>query len=150
MLQYDFEASIGYWLTLTAQGYHRTLNDELAPHGITYRQFQVLAWLMLVGDLAQTDLAARMMIEPPTLVGILDRMEKSGWISRCECTEDRRRKLIHLNPGAEEVWSKMVEVAKRVRAQATEGFTPDEVNTLIHLLGKLHRNVAKVPIEEVV
>src|SRR5688572_9141763 len=73
MLDYDFPSSIGYWLITTHQGYLRAFNEKLAPEGITYRQAQVLGWLAAEGPLTQTELAARMLIEPPTLVGILDR-----------------------------------------------------------------------------
>ncbi|MEZ6073592.1 MAG: hypothetical protein R3C10_25775 [Pirellulales bacterium] len=45
--------------------------EELTPHGITFRQMQVMAWLMLEGELSQNELASRMIIEPPTLVGVL-------------------------------------------------------------------------------
>jgi hypothetical protein len=38
MLRYDFEESIGYWLTLSTQAFHRAVSEEVAPHGITYRQ----------------------------------------------------------------------------------------------------------------
>ena len=41
MIQYDFEASVGYWITLTSHFYQQQLNEELAPYGITFRQFQV-------------------------------------------------------------------------------------------------------------
>ncbi len=64
MLQYDFEESIGYWLVLSSQTYLRALNTELAPHGLTMRQSQVLGWLALEGPLTQNELATRMMIEP--------------------------------------------------------------------------------------
>ena len=143
MLQYDFEESIGYWLTITTQAMHRALNDELAPHGITYRQTQVLAWLAVEGELTQSDLACRMLIEPPTLVGILDRMERDGWITRESSPTDRRKKLIRPNPAAEPVWEKIVSCAKRVRARATRGMTPDEVETALSLLRRIHENVQK-------
>ena len=45
MLPYDFEESIGYWLTVVTQAYHRALNERLAPCGITYRQSHVIGWL---------------------------------------------------------------------------------------------------------
>ena len=80
MLHHDFEESVGYWLITTAHGYQRALNERLAPEGITYRQCQVLGYLALEGPLPQSELAGRMQIEPPTLVGILDRMEREGWI----------------------------------------------------------------------
>jgi MarR family transcriptional regulator, transcriptional regulator for hemolysin len=148
LLQYDFEQSVGYWLTLTTQAYHRAFNEELAPHGITYRQSQVVAWLAVEEELSQAELAARMLIEPPTLVGILDRMERDGWITRESCTTDRRKKLIRLTPGVEPVWSKIVSCAKKVRAQATEGLSAEESQILLSLLRKVHQNVSeRTPIE---
>ena len=48
-LQFDFEDSIGYWVCMTARALEQALNDELIPHGITYRQWQVLCWLALKG-----------------------------------------------------------------------------------------------------
>jgi MarR family transcriptional regulator for hemolysin len=148
VLQYDFEESVGYWLTIATQAVHRALNDELGPHGITYRQSQVLAWLALEGELTQAELASRMMIEPPTLVGILDRMERDGWIKREGSLTDRRKKLIRPDPAAEPVWEKIVSCARRVRAHALEGMTPDEVETALSLLRRIHQNIQRVDARE--
>jgi MarR family transcriptional regulator for hemolysin len=141
VLEYDFEASPGYWLTMTTQALHRALNNELAPTGITYRQSQVIGWLVLEGDQSLSDLATRMMIEPPTLVGILERMERNGWIARVGCEDDRRRKLIRLTPAAEPVWERIVECIYRVRAAAFAGLEPDQVEQLKGLLRQIHENL---------
>src|SRR5438309_7039654 len=94
MLQYDFENSIGYWIFAAAHELARALNEELAAHGITFRQWEVLALLSLKGEQSQSELAERMRIEAPTLVGVLDRMERDGWILRALDATDRRKKLI--------------------------------------------------------
>jgi MarR family transcriptional regulator for hemolysin len=83
VLEYDFESSIGYWIFMTSQAMERALNEELAPLGITHRQFQVLAWLACVGVLSQAELAERMKVEAPTLAGILERMETTAARSWC-------------------------------------------------------------------
>jgi MarR family transcriptional regulator for hemolysin len=141
VLEYDFEASPGYWLTMTTQALHRALNNELAPTGITYRQSQVIGWLVLEGDQALSDLATRMMIEPPTLVGILERMERNGWIARVGCEDDRRRKLIRLTPAAEPVWERIVECIYRVRATAFAGLEAEQIEHLMGLLRQIHDNL---------
>jgi len=141
VLNYDFEESVGYWLTLATQAFHRAVSDEVAPHGITYRQSQVLAWLVLEGELSQAELANKMMVEPPTLVGILDRMERDGWITRNSCPSDRRKKLIRATTAAEPVWEKIAEGGRRVRASATAGLTDQELETLKLLLGRVNRNL---------
>src|SRR5262245_34150346 len=136
-LHFDLQDSIGYWLTLATQAYHRAVSDELEPHGITYRQSMVLGWLALEGELSQAELAARMMVEPPTLVGILDRMERDGWISRHGCPGDRRKKIIRVTAAAEPVWDKIVECAGRVRNQAAEGLSDSQLATLKKLLRRV-------------
>lgn len=141
MLVYDFEESVGYWLTLATQAFHRAVSDEVEPHGITYRQSLVLAWLALEGELSQAELASKMMVEPPTLVGILDRMERDGWITRNGCPSDRRKKLIRATSAAEPVWEKIAEGGRRVRALATEGLSEEELETLKLLLSRVNRNL---------
>jgi MarR family transcriptional regulator for hemolysin len=141
MQPYDFEESIGYWLTIVTQAYHRSLNERLAPLGVTYRQSHVIGWLMLEGELTQVELARRMMIEPPTLVRILDRMESLGWINRQDCPADRRRKLIRLSDSAEPVWSKMISVARQVRQVAGRGLSADEQYVLKDLLRRVRDNL---------
>jgi len=140
-LEYDFAQSIGYWLTMTTQAFHRAVSEELLPHGITYRQSMVLGWLALEGELSQSELAHKMMVEPPTLVGILDRMERDGWISRHNCPSDRRKNIIRANPAAEPVWEKIVECAMRVRERATQGLSERQLLTLKKLLRRVGQNL---------
>jgi MarR family transcriptional regulator, transcriptional regulator for hemolysin len=149
-LQYDFHQSIGYWLTLTTQAYHRAVCDELAPYGITYRQLQVICWLKTEEALSQTELAAKMLVEPPTLVGILDRMERDGWITRHSCPSDRRKKLIRVNPAAEPVWDTIMSCAARVRTRAMDGLSEEQLETLKGCLQHVLANVdALHPVETV-
>jgi MarR family transcriptional regulator for hemolysin len=143
-MNYDFQNSIGFWLTLATQAYHRAVSEELAPHGITYRQSMVLAWLALEGELSQTELASKMMIEPPTLVGILDRMERDGWIARHDCPADRRKKIVRAKAAAEPVWDQIVQCALRVRGQATEGLDESQRATLRSLLQRVLRNLKEI------
>jgi MarR family transcriptional regulator for hemolysin len=148
MLEYDFEDSVGYWLIVGAHAFQRALSEELTPHGVTFRQSQVLGWLALEGELAQNELAAKMMIEPPTLVGILDRMERDGWISRIACPSDRRKKIIVVNRAAQRIWSKIIACAKRVRARAVEGLSPEEIETLKQLVQRVQRNLSDPAVVE--
>ena len=144
MLEYDFENSVGYWVCQASHAIQRAFNEELAPQGVTFRQAQVLGCLALEGRLSQTDLAERMRIEPPTLVGILDRMERDGWIRRVNDKSDRRKKLVEALPAASPAWTKIITVAKRVRARATRGMTPAQLTQLKKLLALVQSNLQGV------
>jgi MarR family transcriptional regulator, transcriptional regulator for hemolysin len=142
VLDYDFSNSVNYWTWLASRSFERALNDELRPHGITWRQCQVLGWLALEGKLPQADLADRIGIEPPTMVGILDRMERDGWICRLPCPADRRKKLVSPTTAAEPVWAKIVQCAIRVRTRAVTGLSESEVNDLKRMLNVVQQNLS--------
>lgn len=141
MLRHDFAQSVGHWLMLGAKDYERALNAALVPTGITWRQAQVLGWLAYEEQLTQTDLAERLAIEAPTLVGILDRMERDGWICRHDCPTDRRKKIIRPTPQAEPVWERILSCAQDVRAKAAAGLSETERLTLIALLRRVRENL---------
>jgi len=141
MLEFDFEASIGYWTTIVAHSMERAMNEELVSHGITHQQWQVLAWLVHDGEPAQSELAERMKIEPPTLVGILDRMERSGWISREPSLVDRRKKIVRPTCRVEPIWKTMVDCAHKIRTQAAQGLTPEEVAQTLYTLKMMLGNL---------
>lgn len=142
LLKYDFEESAGYWVCMTAHVFQRALNVELSAHGITYRQWQVLAWLAHDGCLSQSELADRMDIEPATLVSVLARMQRNGWIRRDDCPSDRRKRLVRPTPEADEVWQRGAECARRVRQWATEHIAPEQLQIVKELLASMRENVA--------
>ena len=141
MLQYDFDKSVGYWIFAATQDMARAMNEELAAHGITYRQWETLAWVSLAGELSQSELAERMSIEAPTLVGVLDRMERDGWIQRVPAENDRRKKLIRPTERVEPLWAKMVDCAHRVRARAIKGIAPEQLLQLRDVLAQIRSNL---------
>ncbi len=141
MLPYDFEESVGYWVTMTSHAIRRSVDTELAKENITMRQFEVLAWIALEGEQSQVELAERLGIEAPTLAGILSRMERDGWLERYGCPEDRRRKRIRATSQAEAVWARMTECCRRVRAQAAQGISEEELAILKRLCGKIRENL---------
>lgn len=141
MLQHDLDESIGVWIALASDAYRKALTDEVAPHGFTFRQCQVLGQLAYDGPLSQNVLAEKMRVEPPTLVGILDRMERDGWIRRQACAEDRRKKLIHATELAQPVWEKILRCGRRVRARASQGLSRKQLDQLRAMLETVQTNL---------
>jgi MarR family transcriptional regulator for hemolysin len=97
------------------------------------------------GNLTHAQIADRLMIEPPTLTGILDRMEREGWIARQPAESDRRVRLISLRPEAEGLWNKVVHCLDQLRHHATRGMSAQEIETLRVLLTKVRSNLESVP-----
>lgn len=124
------------------------LNRQMHSHGLSFPQWQVLRTLAEKGDgVVQKELAEALGIEGATLVGLLDRLARGGWIERREAAHDRRYKTVHLNPAArarlaplygvqEAVWRRLLDgipaedvaacqaVLERILAQAQRGHEP--------------------------
>lgn len=141
MLNYDFDKNVSYWVGLTAHLFEQALNNELAGTGVTLRQVQVLACLALYEELAQNELANLLRIEPSTLVRILDRMERNGWIKRCESPEDRRKKIIRPTKQVTAKWAEIVEHGERMERRATAGLTQSQLKTLKGTLAAIRKNL---------
>lgn len=141
MLEYDFQNSVNYWIGLTAHGIERVVNSELAPHGITFRQVQVLACIALKEERSQIDLAEDLRIEPSTLVRVLDSMEKKELIERHPAPDDRRKKLIRAGTKVKPIWETIVGCGEGVRRQAIKGISTRELDSLKVTLEKIRRNL---------
>lgn len=143
MLEYDWETSVGHWLCATSSAMKRALSASLAKEGMTFRQWEVLAWLSVNGDLSQAELADCLNIEPHTLAGVLRRMERDGWLERRCSAHDRRKNTLHPTEKAEEAWARAVQCCHQVRAQAVAGFTDDELHQFKATCERIRENLAE-------
>ncbi|TWT39662.1 MarR family winged helix-turn-helix transcriptional regulator [Blastopirellula retiformator] len=143
MIRFDFEKSVGYWIFSTGHMLSRAMNEELSTHGITYRQWEVLAWLSYHGEITQSELAEQMRIEAPTLVGVIDRMERDGWITRETDPCDRRKKIIRATDKVRPVWEQMVNCALSVRARAIVGIPEEDLEVMRRTLSAMRDNMGE-------
>lgn len=141
VLEYDFENSVGYWLISAQQTYVRAFQQAITDYGVTFRQAQVLGTLAQHGPLSQKDIAERLLIEPPNLVGVLDRMAEAGLIERCECPDDRRKKIIRPLPASKKLWKKVAACGREIRERAVEGMSAAEQAALRDSLLRIQQNL---------
>ncbi len=142
VLEYDWESSVGYWVCTTSHSLRRALSVRLAEEDMTLRQWEVLASLSVHGSVSQTRLAECLGLEPHTIVGILNRMVRDGWLERRCCEEDRRRNLVHPTPKAEAVWSRLTEICHEVRYQAVAGLSDAELSEFQRICERIRANLA--------
>lgn len=141
MLTYDFQSDLGYWLHIAAHRFEEAMRQELGDEGISYRQCQILAWLALEGELCQARLAELMNVRAPSLVKVLDRMDRDGLIVRRPDPGDRRIRRIRPTRKAIPVWKQIVRCARLVRRRSEAGLHPDEVILLRELIGRVYENL---------
>jgi len=128
----------GQLLGETARLWRSALDRRLAPLGLSRAQWQVLLHVVRSDEgLSQKELARRVGVEAPTLVGLLDRMARSGWIERTPCGHDRRSKIVHLTEHARGLIDRIEAIAAEVRGELLRDHDRDELECCMRVLGHI-------------
>jgi len=117
-------------------------DERLREVGLSTAQLPVLVALKNGETHTQKELATLAGVEQPSMAQLLARMERDGLIRRQPDPEDRRSSLISLTAGALDRLRPGRSVLWYGNAEALEGFTADEVQTLTGMLQRIHANVA--------
>ncbi|AMN51521.1 transcriptional regulator [Roseibium algicola] len=102
--------------------------------GLTAGEARTLFYVWRLPGQRQAVLADAMYVEPMTLVGYLDTLEKAGLIRRCQDPNDRRAKIIELTPSADPLLEKIGTALQEVRSRALEDIPADQRQILESLL----------------
>lgn len=105
-------------------------------------QFNVLVLLKYSKEaLTQNDLSKKLLVDKSNTTGLIDRMEKSGFIKRESVSEDRRSYHIKLTKKGDDLMSKLdKEYEARVR-QIMSALSEKEHDDLIRLMKKLRTGI---------
>lgn len=119
-------------------------NERLKPLGLSQSTWLALWHLSTSPDgLRQNELADRLGIEGPTLVRLLDRLEKDGLVRRETLASDRRQRQITLTAQADPllatVRSRITELRAEVLADLPEAQMEAAHALLTTLIGRLDR-----------
>jgi DNA-binding MarR family transcriptional regulator len=117
------------------------LKRELAAAGVPRVKPAYLGVLMSLWNedgLAAAELGRRAGLEPSTMTGLLDRMERDGLLTRRPDPRDRRAQRIDLSEDGKRCREPVLQVVERTLANASKGFSEQEIagtkNLLRHFL----------------
>jgi DNA-binding MarR family transcriptional regulator len=116
---------------------HRKLANALAEHDLRLPHFAVLTGLSDFGPLAQHDLADRLGLQRPHLVGYIDQIQRHGLAHRERDPDDRRRQRIALTPAGTRLVRHLTKVATASQDGLLVGLSEAERDTLTDLLRRV-------------
>ena len=120
----------------------RTRLDERLRHlGLTQARWQALFQLEKAGPLPQRQLAESLNIEGPTLVRLLDGLERQGLIERRPVKQDRRVRFVHLTPDAEPLLAEINQIAAELRHELLSGLEEESLAAAIAVLAEVGRRL---------
>jgi DNA-binding MarR family transcriptional regulator len=119
---------------------HR-IDGQLTSFGLTGVQLGLLNRLARAEGLVQAELGRRVAIEPATLTGILQRLEREGWVRRSCDPENRRLQRVWLTEKALDDLPALQRVQARHRKRVLAGFAPEDLAQLEALLDRIEGNL---------
>jgi MarR family transcriptional regulator, transcriptional regulator for hemolysin len=142
MQEYDFENSIGFIVNRTAKAFVKALDSELHDQvGITVGQWKVIVMLVKNNGLTQKEIADKLGLESPTLIPIIDKMEKEELVIRKVDPSDRRNNRIYRTDKADALWERMVQCASKVRQVSVKEISDTDLNIMRAALDKIWYNL---------
>ena len=135
--------AVAVWLRLL-RGHatlRRTLDAQLqATHGLTAVEYEALLLLSRADEraLRRIDLARGLGLTASGVTRLLDGLERDGFVEKRACSADARVTYAALtDAGAERLEAASCSHTGSVRALFEERYTPEELDTLAELLGRL-------------
>lgn len=131
----------------------RFMEPYFAQHGISVSQWAVLRVLHRAADegrseLRMTELSERLIIRPPSVTGVVDRLQRLGLVVRAADPQDLRAKTIGLTQGGRDLIGRARDGhAQRVEA-AMGGLSLNEQIQLHQLLDRLATHVRNIRQQE--
>ena len=141
----DFTSSLPMLLNRSLDAIMPPYRDLFQEFGVTEQQWRVLRVLWEQKHLTSAQISNLTLLPSPSLVGILDRLEKKDLVKRLRSTSDRREISIKITNLGRELQSKVMPKVKLIQDQTKENLSPTEWKQINNILKKLDR----IKIEEV-
>lgn len=111
-------------------------------YGLTSSQYNVLRILRGEGQpLPSLEIAERMIQVVPAITGLIDRLEKQGFVQRKRCEEDRRIVYVALTAKASKLLEQMDRPLHALHTELLGHLTRTELNELSRLLEQARANM---------
>jgi len=122
----------------------RALFDaRVKERGLTLPRARALMILGRGSQLNQRELADELDIETPTLVRLLDGMEKQGFIARQSVEGDRRAKQIVMTPHGARMAGEVLDLARSLRADVLADISTADMTATVKVFSAMSENIAR-------
>lgn len=86
------------FIMFTQRSFLLDLSRELNEGNVSYAQFFLLSYLQSEDFLTMSEIARKMGHSTAAATGLVDRLEKLGYVQRLHSDEDRRKVIVRITP----------------------------------------------------
>jgi len=105
------------------------LQKAFSENGVEVTPVQVglLFFLQKNNGSSLTQISQGLMLENPTVTGLIDRLENLGYVKRADHPSDRRVYLVYLTEKGNLVANKALPIVKKLNEEIKKGYSREEI-----------------------
>jgi MarR family transcriptional regulator for hemolysin len=136
------QRAIAALLAPLSRAYRKHIDRAFLSLGVSHTLGLPVMLLGRLGDgIRQGALVEALGIEPPSLVPLLDQLERGGLVERRACAEDKRAKTLHLTPAGRELAARAETAAESVRSELLGGIAAEDLEIAARVLSRFQQNM---------
>ncbi|MGD0319377.1 MAG: MarR family transcriptional regulator [Nitrososphaerales archaeon] len=121
----------------------KRLNAKLRTERITFSQYSVLLALSRSGPMQMNRLSEHMLVAPANVTGLVDRMERKGYVRRKRGERDRRLYVIEETERGSQTFKSISSKFKQYIGNLGSTLTREERDSTLEALRKVRMEVEK-------
>lgn len=133
---------IGYYIKRINDKLKAGFDAYLSDVDLTCSQARVVEYVYWNGgEVTQKEIETFLDVAHPTVVGIVSRLEKKGYLTSHQDQKDKRNKIVCSTAAAEKILNQMYEGRRENEQRLLQSFTEEEAEQIQKLLEKLYENI---------
>jgi DNA-binding MarR family transcriptional regulator len=96
-------SDVADFIMFTQRSFLLDLSRELNRGNVSYAQFFLLGYLASEQQLTMTDISRKMGHSTAAATGLVDRLEKLGYVQRLHAADDRRKVMVQITPKGQQL-----------------------------------------------
>ena len=129
---------LGYLMTQISDKMRANADAVFRKHGLTYSQVHVLSFVQACGGSAtQKEIEIYLDVSHPTIVGLVSRLEKSGFVTSHVDENNRRNKIVCVTKKAQQTRESLEIERQKTERRLEQALGQQEREQLMHLLSRL-------------
>ncbi|MGK0184651.1 MAG: DNA-binding MarR family transcriptional regulator [Verrucomicrobiales bacterium] len=129
------------FIMFTQRSFLLNLSKELNRGNVSFAQFFLLGYLANEDFLTMTDISKKMGHSTAAATGLVDRLEKLGYVQRLHASDDRRKVMVQITRKGIDLVERMREDIVANLVEVMDSLDVDEQGALLETYGKISKVV---------
>jgi len=128
-------------LKISAKSWEKAADIKMHERfGLTGAQWKIIAVLSIKEGITQKTIADMIFVEAPTLVPVIDKMEKEGYLTRQSDPKDRRNNLIFMTKKSKDMVDPIIDSVLEIRNMGLDKISKKDMEITKKVLEQIRAN----------